>query len=390
MNFGEISMRSLVTEDTLAVVKQVAFRPSTAADTVRVGDLVCYNSDLAADWKEATSNRLTGNLGGENATTYAEGVQAYNARFLVVEKPASTNVHAFAGVVAKLGDKGGADGDLIHIYPLVDGAVVPVMTDLSVTANDTVLACNMGQYEATNPVYGGTTDGSRIIGVALETVDRSSTDGLVWMRMSTSGLIGIVGGNGGVSANRLGIGVGASSGTLYGDFLSLVSRNTGGYLVGKRLRVEASGAGSAIVAFQVDGIVSNASQAGTCQASSTTLTWKSGATSGAHQHFVAEFKYENQDGTPANLSSATLHAVLRLNSNISSTTAPAANTVWWISANAEGADKPDGLLFADGLTDIGAYVSTGDAPALATGDVMIPVRLAGTTYYLVALADTGV
>lgn len=180
MNFGEIGMRSVVTVDTLQIKKRVTFRPSTAADTVRVGDLVCYNSDLAADWKEATTNRLSGDFGGENATTYVEGAQTYNARFLVVEKPADANLEHFAGVVVALGPNAGADGDTLDIAPLVAGAVVPVYTDVSCTINQTVLGVSNGSYLAQL----STGDDSPLaIGVAVETVDRSNTNGLVWMRM---------------------------------------------------------------------------------------------------------------------------------------------------------------------------------------------------------------
>jgi len=49
----------------------------------------------------------------------------------------------------------------------------------------------------------------------------------------------------------------------------------------------------------------------------------------------------------------------------------------------------DGLL-RFGAGDLGDYPSTGNAPALATGDIMIPVLRDNTTYYLVAFADTGV
>jgi len=50
----------------------------------------------------------------------------------------------------------------------------------------------------------------------------------------------------------------------------------------------------------------------------------------------------------------------------------------------------DGLFKLQNAGDIGDYTSTGNAPALATGDKMIPIKIGGTTYYLVALQDTGV
>jgi len=170
---SQVGVFNLGAPDPIAERKKVWFRPSSSTDTVRVGDLVCYNSDLAADWKERTTNRSPG--GALDATTYAEGNQTYNARLFVVEKPASANLDAFAGVVAELGPEAGEDGDLIEIWIPKEGAVVPVMCDMACTINSTVIGVVNAKYEGSV--------GGRAIGVAAETVDRSSTDGLVWMRM---------------------------------------------------------------------------------------------------------------------------------------------------------------------------------------------------------------
>ena len=48
------------------------------------------------------------------------------------------------------------------------------------------------------------------------------------------------------------------------------------------------------------------------------------------------------------------------------------------------------LLEVDAAASVGAYASTGDAPALATGDIMIPVKIGASTYYIPALQDAGV
>ena len=178
MGLGQIAAWTTATVDTIAEKKKVVFRPSSSTDSVRVGDLVCYNSDLAADWRELTSARASGDLNGSGVTAYAEGSQTYNARFLIVEKPATANLHAFAGVVADLGPERGADGDTLSIFVPKVGAVVPVVSNLSCTVDSTVLTVANGAYEATSAGYQ--------IGIAAETVDRSSTDGLVWMRMTSN------------------------------------------------------------------------------------------------------------------------------------------------------------------------------------------------------------
>jgi len=161
-------------------IKRVYFRPDTPGDTIRVGDCVCYNSDLAADHKERTSAPHSSHLGGSGATSYAEGSQTYTARLFVVEKPADANLEHFAGIVKSLGPKIGADGDLIEIFQLTEGAVVPVYCSANCTLNVTVLGVEAGAYAA-GLVTGG--DDPLGIGVAVETVNRSSDNGLVWMRM---------------------------------------------------------------------------------------------------------------------------------------------------------------------------------------------------------------
>lgn len=180
MNFGEVGMRSVVTVDTLVTKKRVSFRPTTASDTVRVGDLVCYNSDLAADWRERTTNPITNDFGSGGETAYAEGAQTYNARFLVVEKPADANLEHFAGIVVALGPQAGGDGDELDIVPLIQGAVVPVYTDVNCVINTTVLGVADGSYVAE---LNTGDDDPLAIGVAIETIDRSNVNGLVWMRM---------------------------------------------------------------------------------------------------------------------------------------------------------------------------------------------------------------
>ena len=40
--------------DPIAQSKRVFFRPDSDTDTIRVGQLVCYNSDIEGDHKERT------------------------------------------------------------------------------------------------------------------------------------------------------------------------------------------------------------------------------------------------------------------------------------------------------------------------------------------------
>jgi len=98
----------------------------------------------------------------------------------VVEKPATANLHAFAGVVARLGDKAGADNDLIEIY-VPNGAVVPVMIDMDTTKGVTIVGVRNGAYEGSYP--------GRPIGVAMETATGNTTDTLCWVKVDPSKFI---------------------------------------------------------------------------------------------------------------------------------------------------------------------------------------------------------
>ena len=168
--------------------KRVYFRPTTATDTIRVGEAVCYNSDLAADHKERTSAPHSSHLGGSGATAYAEGVQSYTARLFIVEQPTDgANLTHFAGIVKALGPDGGADGDMIEIFQLTEGAIVPVWTDADCVINSTVLGVADGAYTLSQDTGDGDPLG---IGVAVETIDRSGTNGFVWMRMYSAPGIG--------------------------------------------------------------------------------------------------------------------------------------------------------------------------------------------------------
>jgi len=163
--------------DPIAQSKRVFFRPTTESNTIRVGDAVCYNSDIAGDHKErgVGSNPPSDHIGGAG-TAYAEGVQTYTGRLFIVEQPKAANFMFFAGIVKCLGPKAGADGDMIEIF-VPNGAVVPVYTDADCTFNQTLLALKDATYMPTTAGWG------RPIGIAMETIDRSTDNGLVWAKI---------------------------------------------------------------------------------------------------------------------------------------------------------------------------------------------------------------
>lgn len=161
--------------DPIAQKKRVVWRPTDSTDVLIVGQPVFYNSNATTDYKERSTTPISG------GTAYAEGSQNYNARLFVVERPytdyaGDVNLEAFAGIVADLGSRAGADGDFINIF-IPNGAIVPVYTDIACTLDRTILAIRTGADNVSYPGY------DRCIGIAKETKDRSGTAGLVWAKV---------------------------------------------------------------------------------------------------------------------------------------------------------------------------------------------------------------
>lgn len=366
--------------DAYCLTKRVIFRPSTSSDTIRVGDLVCYNSDIVADHKERASAPHTSHLGGSGGTTYAEGSQSYTGRLFIVEKPATANIDFFAGVVKSLGSKLGEDGDNIEIFVPTEGAVVPVMCNIACTLNTTILAVRNDNYEASVPRHP-----AYPIGIAMETKDRSGTDGLVWMRFDSRNFMkGSPSGNlnipdeltGGMQLNKIRVDNACTSGTQRLLRMEMVLEGTGGN----------TQFGCFQLNTKINGTVDN-----DCHGVSAALIYGTDAvpvaTNPAEGSCALYVSIESDDGTVdfSGVMACGILFGLYLDDS-----AGDFEQLYAMNFNNSTGVAWDGLLRFGGIADIGGYASTSDAPALATGDLMIPVRVGGTIYYLVALADTGV
>lgn len=158
--------------DPINRTKRVFWTPVTTTTILKVGQPVCYNSDSVLDHKARSVDPVHLGLGID---TYAQGEQEFTGRLFVVEEPLTDNLNAFAGIVKSLGPKAGAIGDMIEIFTPVEGVMVPVLTDQNCVEERTIMGIRNGA--GTDVSYPG-----RPIGVAQETKDRSSVDGLVWMK----------------------------------------------------------------------------------------------------------------------------------------------------------------------------------------------------------------
>ncbi len=133
-------------------------------DTLKKGYCLCYNWDTTDN-----IHGVNGATGAAGSTT-AEGYQN-EGKYIRVEKPATDNLHAFAGVVANDNITGPC---WVDIYT-PDGGVVPVYTsaDTSGATTPTALYITNASYVATS-----TSTDNKLIGYAFEKVDRSTTNGL--------------------------------------------------------------------------------------------------------------------------------------------------------------------------------------------------------------------
>ncbi len=132
----------------------------TGSDTLREGYCLCYDIDT---------------------TSVDAATLASDARGFYVEKPTAANVKYFAGVVAASAD--GITGPAyIEIVDISDrNLCANVWTEENCTIGTTVLSVKPASYAA-----GSSTEGPAI-GVALQTVDRSSTNGVVQAKLYNIG-----------------------------------------------------------------------------------------------------------------------------------------------------------------------------------------------------------
>jgi hypothetical protein len=364
--------------DPINVTKKVFWRPVTATTEIKVGQPVCYNSDSVQDHKERTAD-ASGHL-GLTADTFAEGEQEFTGRLFIVEEPLTANLHAFAGIVKSLGPKAGADGDLIEIFTPVEGAIVPVYCAQNCTLDRTIMGIRNGQADVDYP-------GGRSIGVAKETVDRSSTDGLCWMEFRNFEY-NAINGSGDTAANALIVDDEASSNNIMIDSRHYRADGTG------RLRClfyvgEIAGAGNSMWGmFKFRSYLSAAAGSvvhGVC----ANLHFKDSAeitvTSG-HWNSAMYASVETEVTTTAPDLSGGSVAGLSLEYYVDETTgAPLKAYALYVHA---GTYNWDGLLAIRNAGDCGDAAMTGDH-AFDTADKCIPVDVAGTTYYIPLMNNKG-
>ena len=336
--------------------------------TIREGMPLCYNYDTTDNWTGAgaiTATTTATNL-TETGTT-AEGSQN-EGKFIRVEDPTTANLQWFAGVVAGSDHAGQAGPRALDIY-IPNGAIVPVRSYVSSTVGVNALAIMNGQIYLGNPNASTTNGAARYVAIAEETVDRSSTAGLCLARLcpdeflyqsqGTTKLMFATAGTVDVAANF----INADSNQTSGGFTALWVRSN----------TDAAGNSDTALGIYGEANVNAVFGASSLMAHRFSLNlWGGTQTAGEIAAVQAEIYEEG-----ANLTGSTLICPLFLRTQIDSTNPPAANSHYMIACRVDGADKPDGLLFANSADAVGFIAKTSAAVTH-----VIPIRVAGTTYWL--------
>lgn len=342
----------------------------TESSTIYEGMPVCYEFNATTNWFGGSVNvdPASGTAGEITATTTtAEGSQN-EGKYIRIEDPDADNVGFFAGVVAKGSWCGKVGPRLLDVY-VPNGAVVPVRSYISSTTGVNALALMSGTQYLGNLNAGNSNGTGRFVAVAMETVDRSSTAGLCLAKLCPEQFLFQSCGSTKMKF--------ATAGTIEvaANLINVVSSETTGTFTALFVRSEVATADSGDVALAIYGEANvTAVAAGSyCIGNRMSLNLWGGTQTANHIHALGAEIYEEG----ANLTGTTVISPLFLRTQIDATNPPAANSHYMITCRCDGADKPDGLLYA-----VSADAIKFAAQSSATVSSTIPIRVAGTTYYI--------
>lgn len=391
--------------EVLRVTKKVYYEGTS---TLYEGMPVCYNYD-------STSNILGVDPYTNTAsTTTTEGYQN-EGKFLRVENVSSTNQQFFAGVVV-----GNSWDTVSTVGPcwldifVPNGAMVPVRSTANCTLGSTILGLSSGVQG-----LAATTDLGSIlpVAIAMETVDRSSTNGLVLAKLT--GSAGVLTAMNASFAPTRALTTGDAAGVRINISNLLTSAGTGGprtwglYITGDKTSGEVSVAGcddagirvniscrtvnTSVYTFRgLNCAVTNGNSSGSDPGTVGTLenlistATKSGSTTTTQigLEIVCE-NYGTVSDTFGGLkidlrnegAAATAEYGIRV-TNTNNSVAGAVNAV--IQVDETGANTGfTNFLYVPTAADLGVIAASGDI-TFTTSDKLIPIKVGSTTYYLVA------
>lgn len=344
-------------------VKKTVYYSGTSV--IYEGMPVCYNYDTTTNingWSDSSA---------AIGTTTAEGYQN-EGKYIEVENPATANLMFFAGVVAA-GKKIGATGPCwVDIY--IPGSVVPVRSYASTTVGQTALAIGNGLQYFGNPTASMSNGSGRFIATAMETVNRASTAGICLAYVNPATFTYQTFGT-----TKLSIGT-ANTVEICANLINVQSAQATGTFTALFVRSEVATADSNDVALAVYGEanVTAVASGSYCIGNRFSLNLWGGTQTATHIHALGAEIFE----AGANLTGGSIISPLFLRTQIDATNPPAASTHWMITCRCDGADKPDGLLYAVSADAVG-YATTSSV----TGMAHIPVYIGGVGLRYLLLED---
>lgn len=356
--------------DEQAVRKTVYYEGTS---TIYEGMPVCFNYDTTDNWVGVSSADYTTETG-----TTAEGYQN-EGKFIRVENATSSNIQYFAGVVANGSYCGTAGPKALDIY-VPNGAIVPVRCDVNCTVGTTVLAVESASQELTVPLAAST---GRPVAIAMETVDRSSTSGIVLAKLDPSQFLYQTGAGGALVLDDDATAA-ETMNTINLDFTGTGGPKRGLYAVG-----EVGGAGHCNYGMWKFRTYLDAAASATCHTVCANLHFKdnaeltdSGEWASAPLYVTVETETTT---TAADLSGGSV-AALYIGYYVDESTGAPANA-YVIHTNNHASYNWDGLIRMS-AGDLGDSASGADEAGHVIGfdgdgtTRKIPVSVDGTTYYL--------
>jgi len=343
-------------------------------DTIYEGMPVCYNYNTTTNWLGVSDFET------ESSTT-AEGSQN-EGKFIRVEDVGNDGIMCFAGVVANGSPGIGSVGPgRIDIY-VPNGAIVPVRSGISTTRAQTVFGIMSGSDAFETSIYGTR---SANCAIAMETVDRSSTEGLCLAQLYHP--LDFNKGSQDHDYEAFKVGVGTSSGDINCQKEIWEIWSTGGTFKTRWWETYIAADGSAC---PYGGVISATLRMfAACDAPGDNLVntyintqWDSGATVPSGVNVKNLYLRLFDDG--ATMTSADYICNLYLENNIDSSS----GSNYQIYSYVHGSDGLDAFIYAPNNKSLGAEAATGDT-AHDSSDIVIPINVGGSTYYIVAQDSKG-
>jgi len=335
---------------------------------------LCYNYD--------TTDNVDGYDATDGAGTTTDEGHQNEGKYIRVEDVGNDGIMAFAGVVAGSNLEGvtGDGHQWLDIY-IPNGATVPIRTGIASTRMQTLLAIKSGADSFENPVYGTR---SATCAIAMETVDNDSADGLCLAMLFHPIMFNKGSQDHDYEAFKAGVGHDTGDLNVFKEYLQIWS--TGGTFKTRMWETDVCADGCScpyggVISATLRLFAASDAQGGAVVNSYINTQFDSGSVIGAGVNVKNLYLRLFDDG--ATMTSADYLCNLYLENHIDSSSG--AN--YQIYSYVHGSDDLDAFIYAPNNKSLGAIAASGDL-TFTTDDILIPINIGGSTYYIVCTDNT--